>query len=91
MCNINLKQTIKKCAIYYGYFGLAIGIIMFFITLVNPTIPFHLGVKEFYGFTAGVLSLLFLPLIMVFVGLFHALMLWYPIIALFRYMKNKRK
>lgn len=89
MSKINLKQTIRKCTIYYSVFGLVLGIIMFFVDIATPTIPFHVGETEYYGFTAGILSLLCMPLIFGFVGFTHALMLWYPIIALYRYFKGK--
>jgi hypothetical protein len=91
MNRINLKLAIKKCTIYYGLLGLAIGIIMFIVTIVNPTVPFHVGETQYYGLTAGILGLVFTPLVMGLVGFFHALLLWYPIIALYRYFKGKTK
>ncbi len=91
MNRINVKQIINKCIIYYGFIGFAIGIIMFIVTLVYPTISYHVGEAEYFGFTAGILSLLSMPLIMGFVGFLHGFQLWYPIIAMLRYFKSRRK
>lgn len=91
MNKIKLNQTINKCILYYGVFGIVLGVIMFILTMIDPTIPFHVGEAEFYGFTAGILSLLSIPIIMAFVGLTHAILLWYPIIALFRRLMAKTK
>lgn len=89
MNKINLKQTINKCIIYYGVLGLVIGLIMLIVTILNPTVPFHVGKTEYYGFMAGILSLLSMPIVFGFIGFTHAILIWYPIIVLIRYLKKK--
>ena len=91
MNKVGFIGVMKKCVVYYGYFGVFVGVVMFFITIFNTSVPFHVGEHRLYGLSAGLVSLFFIPVVMAMVGLFHSFMLWFPGILIVRYFKNRFK
>lgn len=81
---ITVKMLMKKCTIYYFIFGVIIGVIMLLYSFSNNDFKWNIIDRAYYGVTAGLFALLFMPFVMGIVGFFHSFMLWYPIVWFYR-------
>ncbi|CAN7343574.1 hypothetical protein LJR153_001995 [Paenibacillus sp. LjRoot153] len=83
-----LKMVIRRTFIVYGIIGVLIGISMLIYSLFNKDFTFYFGEKEVHGIVSGIIAVPFIPFIMAIVGFLHAIMLWFPIIYLYKKLTN---
>lgn len=84
---MSFKPFIKRCSIYYFYFGLLLGIVLFVVSLFNKNLTFTAGTTKFYGVKAAILGIVSIPLIMIIVGFIHSFFL-YPIFNFLGFIKK---
>ncbi|NIK25254.1 hypothetical protein [Paenibacillus lupini] len=86
-----MRTVVKKSVIVYGIFGLLIGFGMFIYSINSNEFTFSIGSNAVKGYKGGLISILFMPVIMALVGAGHGVMLWFPIAYIYRKLKNKSK
>ncbi len=59
------------------------------LSIFDDSIPFYIGENKNYGINSAIMILLFSPILMAIVGFFHCFLLWYPLIKLYNYLKNR--
>lgn len=91
MRTVDLKTVVKKCTLYYTYLGVGIGVILFLACTFNHNIPVYINKEAYYGVVAGLIGLIFSPVIMAVVGLIHSVIIWYPILWIYRKISNRVK
>jgi hypothetical protein len=84
-----IKKIVKKCVIYYFIIGIIIGLSMFIYSLNHNDFKYAVLSNIYYGSEAGIFALIFMPIIIAFVGVLHALLLWYPIKLILKKFQNK--
>lgn len=89
MKTVNLKKVMKKSTLYYTYAGVGIGVILFFVCTFNHNVPLYINKTAYYGILAGLLGLISSPIIFAIVGVIHSIILWYPIMWIYRRISSK--
>ncbi|MDQ0874347.1 phosphotransferase system glucose/maltose/N-acetylglucosamine-specific IIC component [Paenibacillus sp. V4I3] len=85
-----LRKTIKRTIIVYVIIGFLIGLGMLVYSFFNKNFTFYFGEKEVHGIVSGIIAVPFVPFIMAIVGLFHAVMLWFPLVYIYKKLTRSR-
>ncbi|WP_438350661.1 hypothetical protein ACP8HI_08475 [Paenibacillus sp. FA6] len=84
-----MRSIVKKSIIVYGILGLILGLGMYLYSLSSSDFTFNIGDKEIQGYKAGLISILFVPLIMAIIGAGHGVMFWFPIVYIYRKISKR--
>ncbi|TNJ63765.1 hypothetical protein FE784_23890 [Paenibacillus hemerocallicola] len=86
-----LKKVIRKTVLIYTIFGLIVGIGLLIASFFSDEIVFQSGEKVITrGVNAGLISVPASVLIASFVGLMHAIFLWFPIVYIYKKLSNRK-
>lgn len=58
---ITVKTLMKKCTLLYFIIGVIIGVIMLLYSFSNSDFKWNIADNAYYGVTAGLFALLFMP------------------------------
>ncbi|MFC5453218.1 hypothetical protein [Paenibacillus aestuarii] len=85
-----LKKVIRKTVFIYSIFGLIIGIGLLIASFFTNEVVVQSGEKVIVsGVKAGVISVPASVLIASFIGLIHAIVLWFPMVYIYKKLSNR--
>lgn len=84
-----MRSVVKRSTIIYGIFGIVLGIVFFIYSLNSSDFVFNMDEKEIHGYKAGLIAVVFMPIIMAIVGAGHGVMFWFPFIYIYRKIMKK--
>lgn len=86
-----LKKVIRRTVLIYTIFGLIVGIGLLIASFFTNEIVVQSCEKVIAsGVKAGIISVPASVLIASFIGLIHAIFLWFPIIYIYKKLSNRK-
>jgi hypothetical protein len=83
-----VRNILRKSTIFYGISGLLIGLAIFIYSIFNSSSTFYIGSTEIHGIWSGLIAIVFIPLVMGFVGFVHGIFIWLPLVHIFKKITN---
>ncbi|MFD2613163.1 hypothetical protein [Paenibacillus gansuensis] len=85
------KSVIRKTVLVYTVFGLIVGICLLITSFFTNKVVIQSGEKVIVsGVKAGMISVPASVLIASFIGLTHAIFLWFPIVFVYKRLSSKK-